>query len=133
DMLDADDKELEALDGRVGVVHASNFWHLFSWGQQLAIAVRLVAFFSGEEGAMVYGRQVGAAKAGAQSRAGASFLHDQESFQRLWGQVGVLTGTRWRVEMEFVGERLAKIPGFCGESRAARYGVYRVEGAPEPW
>ena len=127
DMLDADDAALAALDGRVSIVHASNFWHLFSWAQQLAIAVRLVAFFSGGDGAVVYGRQVGTAKAGPPSRPGASFLHDQESFQRLWDQVGVLTGSRWKVEMEFVGERLAKIPGFGGDSRAARYGVYRVE------
>lgn len=126
-MLDADDKELEKLDGRVSIVHASNFWHLFSWDQQLAIALRLITFFSAEEGAMVYGRQVGAAKTHAQSRAGTSFLHDQESFQRLWDQVGVLTGTRWTVEMEFVGERLAKIPGFAGDSRAARYSVHRVD------
>lgn len=126
-MLDADDKDLEKLDGEISIVHASNFWHLFDWSQQLAIAVRLVAFFSEEKGAMVYGRQVGAAKAGTPNRAGSSFLHDQESFQRLWDQVGVLTGTRWTVEMEFVGDRLAKIPGFGGESKAVRYGVYRVE------
>lgn len=127
DMLDADDKDLEALDDRVTIVHASNFWHLFSWGQQLAIALRLVKFFREGAGAMMYGRQVGAAKSGPQNRAGASFLHDKESFQRLWDQVGALTGTTWVVEMEFVGERLAKIPGFGGDSRAARYGVYRTD------
>lgn len=126
-MLDADDKDLEALDDRVTIVHASNFWHLFSWGQQLAIALRLVKFFREGAGAMMYGRQVGAVKSGPQTRAGASFLHDKESFQRLWDQVGALTGATWVVEMEFVGERLAKIPGFGGDSRAARYGVYRAD------
>ncbi|SPN99012.1 uncharacterized protein DNG_02051 [Cephalotrichum gorgonifer] len=127
DILNADDKDLEMLDGRVSIVHASNFWHLFSWTQQLAIAVRLTkVFMEGERRAMIYGRQVGIAKPETQNRAGDSFLHNEASFQELWDQVGALTGTRWMVEMEFVGERLAKIPGFGGESKAARYSVYRI-------
>jgi len=127
-MMDEADEALERVDGRVSIIHASNFWHLFSWPQQLAMAMRLVKFFRvGEKRAMIYGRQVGTAKAANQSKSGGSYLHDQKSFQRLWDEVGAVTGTTWRVEMEFLEERLAKIPGFGGEPVAARYGVYQIK------
>lgn len=126
-MMDDVDEGLEKIDGRISIVHASNFWHLFNWTQQLAMAVRLVRFFKiGEKRAMIYGRQVGTHKAGSQLKSASSFLHDQKTFQRLWDDVGALTDTRWRVEMEFLGERLAQIPGFNGETMAARYGVYQI-------
>ncbi|CAI4215444.1 unnamed protein product [Parascedosporium putredinis] len=56
-MMDDVDEGLEKIDGRISIVHASNFWHLFNWTQQLAMAVRLVRFFKmGEKRAMIYGR-----------------------------------------------------------------------------
>ncbi|PKS05067.1 hypothetical protein jhhlp_008434 [Lomentospora prolificans] len=128
DMMDDTDEGLERIDGRISIVHASNFWHLFNWTQQLAMAIRMVRFFKvNEKRAMVYGRQVGTVKAGAQSKSASSYLHDQKTFQRLWDDVGALTDTSWRVEMEFLGERLAQIPGFNGETMAARYGVYQIK------
>ncbi|KAL5628947.1 hypothetical protein BROUX41_002338 [Berkeleyomyces rouxiae] len=60
DLLDDCDAGLKALGGRFSIVHASNFWHMFPWLQQIEIAVRLVSMLKpGTTDALIYGRQIG--------------------------------------------------------------------------
>ncbi|KAK0611622.1 hypothetical protein B0T14DRAFT_390477, partial [Immersiella caudata] len=91
-------KGLEGLDGKVDIVHAAAFFHLFGWEEQVELGVRLVRFFrKGGEDQVVVGRQVGREEGGVE---GGRYLHDGGSLQRLWDVIGERTGTRWKVESE---------------------------------
>ncbi|CAI4215730.1 unnamed protein product [Parascedosporium putredinis] len=125
-MMDDVDEGLEKIDGRISIVHASNFWHLFNWTQQLAMAVRLVRFFKmGEKRAMIYGRHVGTHKAGSQLKA----RHPSsmtKNISTVMGRRRRSHGHKVESRNGILGERLAQIPGFNGETMAARYGVYQI-------
>ncbi|KAL7954169.1 hypothetical protein V8C34DRAFT_317513 [Trichoderma compactum] len=100
DLLDLEDKTLDKLDGKITIVHAANFFHLFTWEQQVKIGVR------------IDGRKK-------------SFLHNQESFQKLWDEIGMKTETRWRVQVSISEERRVDIPGFGEEDRYTRFDIYQ--------
>lgn len=97
-------KELAKLDGRLDVVHAASFLHLFSWEEQVRACARIVRLLKPVEGSMLLGRQVGSGVPGeTQDRVRPSlsrYRHDEESFKKMWKEVGEKTRTRWRVEVE---------------------------------
>ncbi|KAK8091538.1 hypothetical protein PG997_001899 [Apiospora hydei] len=106
------DPALEVLDGKIDIVHASAFFHLFTWRDQVVAAKRVVRFLrdkgeseDGEE-AIVFGRQVASTSPREITgpRGERRFLHDAATWQRLWDEVGEATGTRWRTEVEMVDE-----------------------------
>ncbi|TDZ44938.1 Methyltransferase trt5 [Colletotrichum trifolii] len=105
-VLDPADANLTALNGRVSIVWANAFFHLFDWKQQVAAATRIVGFLRpGIRDALVFGRHLGSVEPKeSEDRGRTRFLHDQGSFQRLWDEVGEKTGTRWRVWLEHVAE-----------------------------
>ncbi|KAI1149982.1 hypothetical protein F4825DRAFT_428327 [Nemania diffusa] len=94
--------ELDALDGSMTLVHATSFFHLFTWAEQVRAATRIVRLLRADGAdVMVFGRQVGTAAPRASGKAGSDkvYLHDGRSWQRLWDEVGARTGTRWRAAM----------------------------------
>ncbi|KAK7909036.1 hypothetical protein PG985_014914 [Apiospora marii] len=114
------DPALAVLDGQISIVHASAFFHLFTWTDQVVAAKRVVRFFRKEasvgagadgdgdgdgKGAMIFGRQVASTSPReiVGVRGERRFLHDGASWQRLWDEVGEATGTRWRTEVEMEG------------------------------
>ncbi|KAK8022745.1 porphobilinogen deaminase Hem3 [Apiospora rasikravindrae] len=103
------DPALEVLDGKISIVHASAFFHLFTWRDQVVAAKRVVRFFrEKDEGgeAIVFGRQVASTSPREITgpRGERRFLHDAATWQRLWDEVGEATGTRWRTEVEMADE-----------------------------
>ena len=124
-MLDQRDGAVRQLHGKITLVHASSFWHIFSWPQQVAIAVRIIDLLQpGTKHALVFGTQVGTTRPGEMAGASSqSYLHNQLSFQKLWDEVGRLTKTRWTVQVETAKEKLEQIPGFSKEVRLTRYAV----------
>jgi hypothetical protein len=128
DMLNPADEGLRQLDGKMTMVHAQSFFHLFDRNQQLAVAQRIVGFIKpGTKNAMVYGRHIGSIKPGEMRTSRRTwFLHDQGSFQKLWDEVGDRTGTRWRVEVTDVGKLPIQIPGLGNDARSTRYAVYQT-------
>ncbi|KAL6886127.1 hypothetical protein HDV57DRAFT_489776 [Trichoderma longibrachiatum] len=126
DMLDPEDKTLEELDGKVTLVHAANFFHLFNWEEQVKAGTRIVRFLQpGTVDAMVFGRQIGTHRPREGEGRMNSFLHNQESLQKLWDEIGTKTGTRWRLEVSFIEERRVDLPGFGEEDRYIRFGIYQ--------
>lgn len=128
DMLDPDDKRMDELLGKVTLIHAGSFFHLFNWIQQLYVAKRLVGFLKpGVKNALIYGRQMGTSRPGETwtSRASA-YLHDQTSFQHLWDEVGAMTRTKWQVQMEPTGEPVTKLPGFDNDVRPVNFTIYQI-------
>jgi hypothetical protein len=128
DMLDPADQGLAKLDGKITMIHAQSFFHLFSREEQLRVAERMVRLFRADtKDAMVYGRHIGTIRPGETKTARRTwFLHDQDSFQTLWDEVGKATGTKWRAEVQHTGELPVQIPGMGRDARASRYAVYRV-------
>ena len=116
------------FDGRMTIVHASNFFHLFSWKSQLLICERIVRFFrlslSPETPAVLFGTHMGSLKPG-EIEMFSIFLHDKATFQSLWDEVGANTGTRWEVSMhaEMTPPRLN---AFGEDSRIMHYVVRQV-------
>ncbi|KAI1869679.1 uncharacterized protein JN550_005660 [Neoarthrinium moseri] len=138
DVLDHDDDPkdpLRLLDGKMTIIHAASFFHLFTWDDQVAAATRLVRFLKpGDKNAFIFGRQVGCEDPGYQQgpKGYTRYLHNAASWQKMWNEVGQQTGTRWRTEVDVIpesGDAVTKSADvnfeFEGLNRI-RFGVYRA-------
>ena len=113
DMLQEDDERLEKLTGRVDIIYASAFFHLFEREAQIKAAKRMVRFLRPENPrAMIFGRNEGPKIVGWEK-----YVLDTESWRHMWGEVGEATGTRWRTEMDVENS---------DEWIKVRFGVYRA-------
>jgi hypothetical protein len=123
-MIDPDDQRLSSLEGKVTMVHAGSFFHLFSWIQQSYICKRLISFMRpGTKNGYIWGKLAGTVPSRGQSSGRKSqdvdiqvdktapFLHTADTFQKLWEEVGFNTGTRWKVVVEPVEEQLGQRSG----------------------
>ncbi|XXG96252.1 hypothetical protein Hte_002533 [Hypoxylon texense] len=124
------DEGLKVLDGKMGVIHATSFFHLFTWEDQIRAAIRMVRFLVPHDTeAMMFGRHVGTTTPGDREGAGGSkrYLHNAESWQKLWDEVGRLTGTSWRTELNDIEEPSTHLQSIAdGSLRPMRYGVFRA-------
>jgi hypothetical protein len=96
---------LTELAGRLDMVYAGSFFHLFDHAQQLAVAKRCAQLLAPRPGSLLVGRQVGNAAAGeyvvkGRARDYSRFRHDAASWRALWDRVGEETGTRWEVQAD---------------------------------
>ena len=84
---------LTPLNGRVSVIHASSFFHLFDEAKQLELARKLAGLLSPEPGSIILGGHAGQPVKGLWERrtlssGGHMFCHSPESWRELWdGQV----------------------------------------------
>ena len=106
-----EDSSLRELDGTIDIIHASSFFHLFSWADQLRTGVRCTALLRRKPGALVFGRQIASQWPGSDPRRVFEgrdvWRHDGASWQRLWEEIGSETGTKWRTEV-----RMEERPGW---------------------
>ncbi|KAI1387133.1 uncharacterized protein F4822DRAFT_274999 [Hypoxylon trugodes] len=136
DMLSQDgengegDERLKILDGKMSIIHATSFFHLFTWENQVRAALRMVRFLNpNDPDVMIFGRHVGTTTPGNNEGARGSkrYLHNAASWQDLWDEVGRLTGTTWRTEVEEIDEPGMHPDGNTNEAlRRLRYGVFRA-------
>jgi hypothetical protein len=94
---------LSALDGKIDIIYAASFLRLFGYEDQIRVCKRIVNLLKEKKDSVVLGRQVGNANAGEQPRRNGStkarWRHNEESFKKMWEEVGNLTESRWRVEV----------------------------------
>lgn len=96
----------KTLDGNISLIHATNFFHLFTWDAQIRICERIVRFFrrglSADTPAVLFGFHAGSLTPGEYQVGGTIpvFLHGEDTFQSLWDEVGKKTGTNWKVSMQ---------------------------------
>lgn len=96
------------------ILHVANLFPLFDWRNQLIVAHNLTKFLQAqvegedEKRIFIFGSQVGSLTPG-EREAGQEweerYLHNQESFQRLWDTMYWVTGWQWKVEVEMLGNR----------------------------
>ncbi|KAH7068255.1 hypothetical protein BKA63DRAFT_423186 [Paraphoma chrysanthemicola] len=109
DALDFD-SDLKELDGKLNLVLAHSFFHLFSWDDQIKAAKRVVQLLKPEPGVMVFGRQGAKPDAGSFAKINkvhTAYWHNVESWEKLWKQVGEETGTQWDVKSSLGEEDLS--------------------------
>jgi SAM-dependent methyltransferase len=108
DIFDAD-SELKKLDGKIDIINAASFFHLFDWDQQVQAAKRVVQILKPVSGSLIVGRQGGKPEAGsfAHIKKLSAFWHNPESWEKMWKQVGEETGTEWQVKAAFGEEDLS--------------------------
>ncbi|CAD6448969.1 cd15cb82-5439-4713-a241-14344beb6276 [Sclerotinia trifoliorum] len=88
------------------IIHCSLFMHLFTWEQQLLVCENVVRLLRNVEGALFVGCMVG--KEGGGEGEQGRWLHDADSWVRLWGTVWERLGMSgsWKVQGE-----LRRLPG----------------------
>lgn len=123
--------DLNQLDGKVDILYAGSFLHLFPYSQQVEVCVRITELLADKEGSVVLGRQVGNSEAKpfeSVTNPGQMILrHNAETFKKMWQEVENLTGTRWRVDVELLKRDDEAMPNqgtFTGD-RALRFAVFR--------
>ena len=93
--------QVAALESRIDIVYAASFFHLFGWEDQATAAVKVVGMLRPVRGSLVFGHQMGYIRAGSQLMAaapkGSAYLHDVESWRRLWEEVGRDLGIEFEV------------------------------------
>ena len=104
DVLD-DESGLQRLAGKMDIIHAASFFHLFDWDEQVIAAKKIVGLLNGAPSNLVLGRQAGRLESGdstTQVKPDKSrYWHNPESWAKLWEQVGNETGTEWKVETDW--------------------------------
>ena len=93
------------------------------------------------ENSLMFGRQVGTTKPGEYARrtdkSRTRYLHDPDSFRKLWDAIGEKTGMKWKVIAE-----LRKVKGWqsekqkehgAGDSRMMHFEVHRLEQQDRLW
>jgi len=101
DIFDDNSSLVKNLTGKVNIVNAASFFHLFSWEQQVIVAKRVVSLLVAQPGSLVIGRQVGHAgyvDPDDKVNAPKHYRHNPDTWRRLWEQVGTETGSKWEVE-----------------------------------
>lgn len=121
---------LAELEGKVDIIYAGSFLHLFNYEQQVAVCKRIVKLLKEKEGSVVLGRQAGNVESGERihrtNAAQSMFRHNEESFRTMWEQVGEATGTKWKVEVEMFEVDRNNIKWAQGsDGRAIRFSVWR--------
>ncbi len=119
-------KHWEALRGKFDVLQVSAFLHMFLWEKQRDAGIRIVRLLKAEPGALVVGTQVGSAKPGVYEQ-GRMYLHDVESFKKLWEEIGQATGSRWKVAAELTAHADEKNPWNSTDVRKINFEVTRLE------
>lgn len=119
-----DDKStLNSLEGRVDIIGASSFFHLFDWNDQKRIAIRVTRLLKSRPGNLLVGRQIGDEIAGEKVRrsgSGSRYRHNADSWRKFWKEVGEETDVDFEVEVRTSPVRVCSIsPPNMGTCRHA--------------
>lgn len=101
DIFDSNSDLVKKLTGKVSIVNAASFFHLFPWEKQVEAIKRVITFLRPEPGSLLIGRQAGRTDPedpDDKENAPGNYRHDLVTWKRMWQQVEEETGTRWEVD-----------------------------------
>ncbi|KAI0427182.1 hypothetical protein F5Y09DRAFT_350609 [Xylaria sp. FL1042] len=112
-MLLDENPGLDKLIGKVDIIYASAFFHLFERGEHIEAAKQMIRFLKPNNGStMIFGNNGGPKIPGWEK-----YVLDKESWSEMWVEIGTMTGTSWRMEMSVESN---------DEWIEAKFAVYRV-------
>lgn len=122
------------LEGKVDIINASSFFHLFSLEQQKTVARAVVRLLRPRKDSLLVGRQKAAAVAGAtKPRPGAPRLadrywHSEESWKDFWRAIGEEVGVEFEVRVRMLGDKFGTLerPLEEAEGLAMSFSVRRL-------
>ena len=120
---------LHALQGKMDIIIACQFLHLFNWDGQVKAMKRIVDL--SRPGTVLIGHQQGQVEAREiEIKWARMYCHDVESFRKIWRQVEKETGSQWEVRVELVEmSRMGAEEGDCawapGSPRSVNFVVTR--------
>ncbi|KAL8739977.1 MAG: hypothetical protein Q9190_007268 [Brigantiaea leucoxantha] len=121
------------LEGRLDIIHAASFLHLFDRDSQKRICKRFVELLRPRAGSVILGRQAGNENANhyphRTTERGIVWRHNAESWREMWEEVGSETGTRWNVQGGIVARDDVEKSFFQGleDWRRPGEGLFRFE------
>ncbi len=129
DIFDAS-SPLAELDGKVDIIYAGSFLHLFHYEQQVAVCKRIVRLLRDKKGSVVLGRQAGNVESGEKvhrtNKEQSMFRHNEQSFRKMWEEVGEATGTEWRADVKLFEVDRKSMKWVQGsDERAIRFSIWR--------
>jgi len=134
DALPAQDVGLRRLEGKVNIIHAGYFFHLFGWDDQIKALVNVVRL--SQSGTTLVGHQIGRATAVEvttpwKNGERKAFYHNNDSWSMIWEEVQKKTDTKWQVECECIelGEFGLEIEDYnwmSANARALKFVVTRL-------
>nr|A0A348HAY0.1 RecName: Full=O-methyltransferase phiE; AltName: Full=Phomoidride biosynthesis cluster protein E [fungal sp. ATCC 74256]BBG28502.1 putative methyltransferase [fungal sp. ATCC 74256] len=132
DVFDENSEVLKDVEGKIDVVHAGSFFHLFDWDQQVTAAKRVVRLLRPQPGSILVGKQAGDVNAGQKSRPGklgSRYRHNAESWKKLWQQVAAETGTQWEVSVRELEDKeyFREMTGGVDLAKVKSYGDWNPE------
>ena len=89
------------LEGKMDIINASAFFHLYPLPKQVEASCLLVRFGRAKPGTVIIGRQMGSLTPGefpSLNEGTTGYRHDLQSLRKLWNEVGILTNTQWEVD-----------------------------------
>ena len=125
----------ETVGAMMDIVNSSHVLHLFDYPTQLVACKKLTALLKPVPGSMVTGLQIGSIR-GYERPIGfgskeTQYLHNSESFEEMWRQLGEETGTKWLVNSRMVDSASWRVNRkqweYIGEdTRGLEYAVTRL-------
>jgi len=124
----ADESRLDELAGKMDIVHAASFFHLFNLEDGTKAAKKVMSLMRNRPGSMVLGRQMGNKTAGemVRRRGGSAYRHNPESFKKWWNELGESMGTKWDVIVEYDHTFVLKAERGEGQDSLLRQGDMRL-------
>ncbi|KAF7905666.1 hypothetical protein BELL_0652g00020 [Botrytis elliptica] len=105
DIFDEDNVDMKRLEGDIDVIYAGSFLHMYGWDDQVKIC-KILAKAMKKEGSVLMGRQGGGKVAKEVTfplhEESKMFVHNAESFRKMWDEASEASGTKWKVECEEV-------------------------------
>ena len=101
DLTKKDVPALTPLLSKVDVINVRNVLHCFNLNDQKTAAQHLVSLAKPVPGSIILGSQVGDYDAGEKrglSQDAFTFLHNLQTFDQFWQDVGTVTDSQWKLE-----------------------------------
>ena len=95
------DTDWTQLEGKMDIINASAFFHLFPWQKQVEACCLLVRFGRARAGTVIIGRQMGSLTPGefpSLVEGTTGYRHNTGTLRKLWDGVEAMTGTQWEVD-----------------------------------
>jgi len=90
------------IKGQMDMVFAGDFFHLWGYEKQFEVCKHVVALLRPQSGSMILGRQVGATESCEKqgpAGVGIMFRHNEESFKKMWKDIGDELGISFTVKV----------------------------------